>query len=100
MRIVIGFVADKAIDKILKLLPRDAEYYVTNAQIPRAMPADKLMEKFESTGIRGRKFDSVKEAYIKAKEEASEKDIIFIGGSTFIVADFLLYLSLCAGHGS
>ena len=90
LRIIIGFVADKAIDKILKILPKDAVYYITNAQIPRALPADKLMTKFEETGIMGRKFPNVSEAYLKAKEEASEKDIIFIGGSTFIVADFLL----------
>lgn len=89
VRIIIGFVADKAIDEILKILPRDAVYYITNASIPRALPADRLWEKFISQGIEGRIFRNVKEAYKKAKEEASEKDIIYIGGSTFIVADFL-----------
>ena len=89
LRIVIGFVADKAIDKILELLPRDAVYYVTNASIPRALPAKDLLEKFKTAGLTGRVFGDVAEAYTKAKEEASEKDIIFIGGSTFIVADLL-----------
>ena len=89
LRILIGFVADKAIDKILEILPPDAEYYITNAQIPRALPAEKLMEKFEKAGLKGRKFGSVKEAHDSIKKESSEKDIIFIGGSTFIVADLL-----------
>ena len=89
LRFVIGFVADKAIDKILKLLPVDAEYYVTNAQIPRALPASKLFEQMESKGFKGRKFENVAEAYEAAKREASAQDIIFVGGSTFVVADFL-----------
>lgn len=89
LRIVIGFVADKAIDKILRLLPEEAEYYVTNASIPRALPAHKLMEKFKEAGLGGREFADVKEAVKAAEKEASEKDVIFIGGSTFIVADYL-----------
>ncbi|MCH5235130.1 MAG: bifunctional folylpolyglutamate synthase/dihydrofolate synthase [Muribaculaceae bacterium] len=100
LRVVIGFVADKAIDKILDLLPRDAAYYITNAQIPRALPADKLWLKFTEKGIPGKIYSNVGEAYKEAKREASEKDIIFIGGSTFIVADFLHYLSLCDGRDS
>ena len=87
LRVVIGFVADKAIDKILKLLPKDATYYLTNAQIPRALPVNTLKEKFDNEGFNSKKFFNVKEAYKEAKEEASENDIIFIGGSTFIVAD-------------
>ncbi|MCH5227179.1 MAG: bifunctional folylpolyglutamate synthase/dihydrofolate synthase [Muribaculaceae bacterium] len=100
LRIVIGFVADKAIDKILKLLPKQAEYYITNAQIPRALPAEKLAEKFEEAGLSGRTFTNVWDAYNTAKKEASVSDIIFIGGSTFIVADFLHYAGLYAGHDS
>lgn len=87
LRVVIGFVADKAIDKILKLLPKDATYYLTNAQIPRALPVNILKEKFDNEGFNSKIFLNVKEAYKEAKEEASENDIIFIGGSTFIVAD-------------
>lgn len=89
LRVIIGFVADKAIDKIVILLPKDAIYYVTNAQIPRALPSGQLMDMFEQSGLKGKKFSDVKEAFNKAKEEASNKDIIFIGGSTFIVADLL-----------
>lgn len=89
LRIVIGFVADKAIEKILKLLPKDAEYYLTNANIPRALPADQLKERFIESGLDGRVFHNVKTAYQKALSEASHDDIIFVGGSTFIVADLL-----------
>ena len=88
LRVVIGFVADKAIDKIIKILPQDAVYYVTNAQIPRALPANQLKKIFDDNGLKAFKFDLVAEAYKEAKKEASEKDIIFIGGSTFIVADY------------
>lgn len=89
LRIVIGFVADKAIDKILQLLPRDAEYYITNAQIPRALPADQLKLRFDEAGLTGKTYPNVKEAYAAAMNSASENDIIFVGGSTFIVADLL-----------
>lgn len=89
LRVVIGFVADKAIDKILEILPKDAEYYITNAKIPRALPAEKLEEKFFEKGLSGKRYDNVAQAFEAAKNEAAQEDIIFIGGSTFIVADFL-----------
>lgn len=89
LRIVIGFVADKAIDKILPLLPRNAVYYVTNASIPRALPAGELLKLFNDAGIEGTAYTDVKSAYTAAREAASPSDIIFIGGSTFVVADFL-----------
>ena len=92
LRIVIGFVADKAIDKILKLLPKDAEYYITNAAIPRALPATELHKRFLDAGLDGRVFPDVKSAYEKVLDESGENDIIFIGGSTFIVADLLASL--------
>ena len=89
LRFVIGFVADKAIDKILAVLPKDAVYYITNAQIPRALSSDKLLEKMKDAGFIGISYSNVTEAYQAAKTESSSEDIIFIGGSTFIVADFL-----------
>ena len=92
LRVVIGFVADKAIDKILKLLPPDACYYITQASIPRALPADQLAELFKKENLSGKVFPSVEEAYRAAVEEAAPQDIVFIGGSTFIVADLLAYL--------
>lgn len=92
LRIVIGFVADKAIDKILQLLPADAEYYITNAQIPRALPGEKLKERFIEAGLDGTVYPCVKDAYDAALKASSPDDILFIGGSTFIVADLLAAL--------
>ncbi len=92
LRIVIGFVADKAIDKILQLLPPDAEYYITNAQIPRALPGEKLKERFIDAGLDGTVYPCVKDAYDAALKASSPDDILFIGGSTFIVADLLAAL--------
>lgn len=87
LRIVLGFVADKAIDKILAVLPRDAEYYVTNASIPRALPAGKLVWHMHDAALNGTVHLPVKSAYDAAKADAGKDDIIFIGGSTFVVAD-------------
>lgn len=92
LRIVIGFVADKAIDKILQLLPADAEYYITNAQIPRALPGEKLKGRFIEAGLDGTVYPCVKDAYDAALKASSPDDILFIGGSTFIVADLLAAL--------
>lgn len=93
LRMVIGFVADKDVEHILSLLPRkehlDVEYYVSQAPIPRALPADQLKEKMEAAGFTVRAFPTVANAYETARAEAGSDDIIFIGGSTFIVADLL-----------
>ena len=87
--LVIGFVADKAIDNIIDLLPKDAIYYLTQASIPRALPAEDLRAKFKEHGIEGSVFSNPKEAAETARNNASETDVIYIGGSTFIVADYL-----------
>lgn len=87
--IVIGFVSDKAIDDIIGLLPTDAIYYFTQASIPRALPVEELEQKFKSHGIAGNCFDNPKDAVKVAKDSAKPEDIIYIGGSTFIVADYL-----------
>lgn len=87
--IVMGFVADKAIDDIIDLLPKDAVYYLTQASIPRALPVDQLQKKFLSHNIEGKSFPTPKEAADAARSAANENDVIYIGGSTFIVADYL-----------
>lgn len=87
--IVIGFVADKAIDDIIELLPRDATYYFTQAAIPRALPVGELQKKFEAHGIKGESYPTPKEATEAAKRNAAVNDVIYIGGSTFVVADVL-----------
>lgn len=89
LRMVIGFVADKDVDHILPPFPKDADYYITQAQIPRAMKVEVLQGKCESMGLSCKAFPSVSAAYSAALSESSASDIIYIGGSTFIVADFL-----------
>lgn len=89
LRIVIGFVSDKDVDHIIPFFPKDAVYYFTNAAIPRAMPVAELAEKMERTGRSGRSFATVEEAYVAASGESNDNDVVFIGGSTFVVADFL-----------
>lgn len=88
-RLVIGFVADKAIDDIIDLLPRDATYYLTQASIPRALPVEQLAGKFASHGLAGAAYPNPKEAAAAAVRDASKADVIYIGGSTFVVADYL-----------
>lgn len=89
LRLVIGFVSDKDIDHILPLFPKNAEYYTTQATIPRAMPWEKLTEKCLSSGLKATGFPDVAKAFSAAAMDAGEEDIIYIGGSTFIVADYL-----------
>ena len=86
-RIVIGMVNDKDIAHVLEMLPKDAIYYFTQAKVKRALPADALLSQAKEKGLDGKAFPSVIEAYTAARSEASSDDLIFIGGSTFIVAD-------------
>jgi dihydrofolate synthase / folylpolyglutamate synthase len=85
--IIIGMVQDKDISKILALLPKDANYIFCNAQIPRAMPADQLMEKAFSFGLKGQIIPNVNDALNFARKNAGSDDLIFVGGSTFVVAE-------------
>lgn len=89
LRMVVGFVNDKDVDHILPLFPREADYYLTQASVPRRMPVDQLAGKFAAAGITARTFDNVAEAVTAATSDAGPDDIIFVGGSTFIVADYL-----------
>ncbi len=89
LHIVMGFVNDKDVRHILPLFPADAEYYVTRAMIPRAMPVADVAALCRDCALRFTMYDSVPEAYSAALSEATEDDIIYVGGSTFIVADLL-----------
>lgn len=93
LRIVMGFVADKEIESILKILPEDAEYYLTNAKIPRALPAAQLAEKFRDAGLNVALVeDDVTACYTKALQASAAGDFIYVGGSTFVVADLFEHL--------
>ncbi len=89
LHLVIGFVSDKEISPILEMMPRGAKYYFTAADIPRAMDAGKLRKAAMGKGLSGEKYDSVPQAYHAALEAAKAEDTIFVGGSTFVVADLL-----------
>ncbi|MGQ9621099.1 MAG: bifunctional folylpolyglutamate synthase/dihydrofolate synthase [Bacteroidales bacterium] len=86
---VIGFVNDKDLDRILPLFPADACYYFARSSVERALDENILRHKAHSFGLRGEPFGSVLEAFEKAKNSAGVNDLIFIGGSTFVVGDIL-----------
>lgn len=87
LHFVLGMVNDKDITTVLKLLPRDAIYYFTNAAIARALPAVELKEKAANEGLQGDAFQSVESAVKAALKKAGKDDLIFIGGSNFIVGE-------------
>ena len=86
---VIGVVKDKAIDKILPLFPSDGKYYFVQAKVPRALPASELARQARQLGLKGKPYTSVKKGLAAAKQTAMSKDLIFVGGSTFVVAEVL-----------
>lgn len=89
-RLVIGFVSDKDVDHIRHLLPKDAIYYTTRASVPRAMEAEQLHRLLLSEGLNSILCNNgVSSAYAQACRDASDNDVIYIGGSTFVVADYL-----------
>ena len=92
LRIVFGMAADKDIDAVLSLLPADAAYYFTKASVRRAMDENELHHKAEAHGLSGRAYPDVATAYREALAEASTDDFIFVGGSSFIVADLFSHL--------
>jgi dihydrofolate synthase/folylpolyglutamate synthase len=89
LRFIFGTVNDKTIDEMLKLLPQSGIYYFTKADIPRALDEIILKKKAENFGLKGFTFKNTKEAYKAAIHDAEQNDLIFIGGSTFIVAELI-----------
>lgn len=89
LHIVLGVVADKDLASILPLFPADATYYFCKPNIPRGMDAALLAEKAREESLAGEEYFSVEEAFGAALRNASEEDLIFVGGSTFVVAEVL-----------
>lgn len=87
LHMVIGFVSDKDLSHVLPMLPKDALYYFTKATIPRALDEKKLESMASESGLHGKSYPSVRKALYAAKAEAGSDDLIFVGGSTFIVAE-------------
>lgn len=89
LHMVIGMVNDKDQDKVLSLLPKNASYYFTKASIPRAAEPEVLAAKAEPFGLNGKCYPSVRQALSAAVANAGENDLVFVGGSTFVVAEIL-----------
>lgn len=89
LHIVWGMVSDKDIHSILPLLPTEATYYFTPSTVPRTLDAETLKTAAASYGLKGETFSSVADAYQAAQKQSEANDMIFTGGSTFIVADLL-----------
>ena len=89
LHIIIGMVNDKDVNTVLSMLPKDAVYYFTQASVKRAMPVEEFAQKAEKHDLHGNSYANVELAYRVAKQNAEKNDLIFVGGSTFIVADML-----------
>ncbi len=94
LRMVIGLTGDKDIDGILALLPRDAVYYFTQASVPRALKVDELLQRALPHELKGQAFPVASEAFAAAKRDAEEGDLIFVGGSTYLVGEVMALLGV------
>jgi dihydrofolate synthase/folylpolyglutamate synthase len=87
LHIVLGFVNDKDLASVLPLFPSDAIYYFTKAEVQRALDENILKSEAAAFGLKGESFPKVKSALEAARGNAIHTDLIFIGGSTFVVAE-------------
>ena len=86
---VLGFSNDKDLSEVLPRFPKDARYYYAKADIPRGLDAISLRDQAREYTLKGRSYVSVKNAFAAAKRKANPKDLIYVGGSIFIVAEVL-----------
>lgn len=91
LRIVLGMVNDKDINGVLSLLPKNATYYFTQASVKRALPHNEIKRIAAAHHLKGKSFESVELAVQSALHDASPEDFIYVGGSTFVVADLLYF---------
>jgi len=87
LHIVIGLVKDKEIEKVLSLLPKEATYYFTRAQIPRALPENELAARAQALGLNGHAYDDVNTALQQAMNKATRHDLVLVCGSVFVVGE-------------
>lgn len=90
LHIVLGVVNDKDLDSILPLFPKEAQYYFCSPNSTRGLPTSILQENAKKHELIGEKYDSVSDAFVAAKENATKNDFIYAGGSTFVVAELPL----------
>lgn len=91
LRVVFGMAGDKDVRSVLALLPRDAAYYFTQASVRRALPAADLLREAKACGLAGAAYPTVASAYTQALADADADDFLFVGGSSFVVADLLAF---------
>jgi dihydrofolate synthase/folylpolyglutamate synthase len=89
MRFVIGFVKEKDLTGILPLFPTDAAYYFCKPDLPRGLDAAQLQEKASAFGLKGSAYPTVRDAYLAALKDSGDDNVIYVGGSTFVVAAVL-----------
>jgi dihydrofolate synthase / folylpolyglutamate synthase len=89
LHMIIGFVNDKDLKSVLPLFPANAIYYFTKASVPRALDEQILMSEAANYGLHGQSYADIKSALTEARNNAKKSDTIFIGGSTFIVAEVI-----------
>ena len=89
LRMVFGMVNDKDITTVLQMLPKTARYYFCNASVKRALPAAEIARQAAEYGLEGQAIGSVADAFRAAQADATPDDVIFVGGSSFVVADLL-----------
>ena len=89
LHLVLGMVNDKDVTSLLELFPKQAQYYFCKPNVPRGFEASKLAQIFKEHGFQGLVYPSVKAALNAAKQSASQEDLIYIGGSTFVVAEII-----------
>jgi dihydrofolate synthase/folylpolyglutamate synthase len=89
LHVVFGVVNDKDLDSIIPLLPKKARYYFCKPNVQRGLEPKKLQTTFKKYGLVGETYKTVKEALIAAKSSAKKQDVIYVGGSTFVVAEII-----------
>lgn len=89
LHLVIGVVNDKDLTSVLPIFPKSAKYYFSRPNVPRGLAAEELQKTAAENGLFGKVFSSVTEAYEAALQEASAKDVVYVGGSTFTVAEII-----------
>ncbi len=93
LHMVIGFVNDKDVSGILSMMPREARYYFVKPSVQRGLDSSSLAALAAEAGLKGRSYESVEDGYKDALSQAKEGDTVFVGGSTFVVADLLSFIA-------
>ena len=92
LHLVLGFMADKDVSTMLRMLPKNARYYFTQAQTVRSMKCEELQQNAAAMGLQGSVYSRVEDALEAARRSALPKDLIYVGGSMYVLAELLKYL--------